>query len=370
MKLRKLFSNLFFSLFVAQILSPYIYGITIYLEVLIAFVDPYYRKWLLGHRRKLPLVLLLVSVPVFFLKIIVSLKLICLVLSITYLLYTYQVNLFYLQRFFTISIIVAVAQFCLFYTFPSLSIILGPENISEMIWGEYSTPTFTNFYAVFGGIIRVCGLSREAGFFASMLICVIILCYMEYKKYNIKISKWYFAMLCLAFVISFSKMSLLIIPTILCIRYRKMIDKISQLGMIISLFIFFIVIWYHSDFLAKEENVTFTHRFGAYGIILDINDAVRLLFGSSELSTHDFNCLYAKKYMDVLEGYTSFAGMGGYIISNGLLLTSILFVMLCNTGVSTTGILLLFLLTMNVQMDTNQNFVVLAYFIAFKYFHK
>lgn len=370
MKLRKLLPNLFFLLFIAQILSPYINGITVYLEVLIALVDPYYRKWLLRHNRKLPLILLLIGVPIIFLKIVISVKLICLTISITYLMYAYQAKLFYLHRFFTVSIIIAIAQFCLFYTFPGLSTILGPTNISEMIWGEYSTPTLTNFYAVFGSIIRVSGLSREAGFFASMLICVIILCYMEYKKYNIKISKLYFVMLCVAYVISFSKMSFLIIPAILCIKCRKIIDKIPKFATVISLLIFFIVIWYHSDFLAKEENVTFTHRFGAYGVMPDINDVVNLLFGSPELSSHDFDYLYAKKYINILEGYPSFAGMGGYIISNGLLLTGILLIILCNTGISSTGILLLFLLTMNVQMDTNQNFVVLAYFIAFKFFYK
>lgn len=49
-------------------------------------------------------------------------------------------------------------------------------------------------------------------------------------------------------------------------------------------------------------------------------------------------------------------------------MTILLIVLLINFQISATGVVLLLFLTLNVQIDTNQNFVTLAYFIVFMYF--
>lgn len=290
-------------------------------------------------------------------------------ISVSYLFYAADSKVFYLKRYFIVSIIVAILQFCLFYISPDLSLALGPSNIAKTLWGEYATQTYTNFFEVNIGIIRVSGLSREAGFFASLLICVIFLFYMNYRLYGMKISKFFFTLLCIAFVISFSKMSLMIVPVYLCVRYRKAIDRVPHFFVVLSVLLLFIALWYHSDFLAIETNTTFTHRFGAYGILPDIKDVSHLLLGNPHLSPQDYYDLYARRYMNIINQFDAFAGMGGYILSNGLLLTAMLLIVLCNTGLSSTGLLLLLILTVNVSLDSNQNFVALAYYISFKYFY-
>lgn len=41
---------------------------------------------------------------------------------------------------------------------------------------------------------------------------------------------------------------------------------------------------------------------------------------------------------------------------------------LCFYGVTTVGVLLLLILSINVSLDTNQKFIVITYFIVFRYY--
>ena len=364
---RVIIPNLFFFFFVAQIFSPYIFGVTLYLEVVIALLDANFFIWLLRGKKK-PLFAILLILPILFMRPSISIKLLCLIISVSYLKYSYLNNCFLLKQYFLLSIFVAIAQFALYYTIPELSIVLGPQNISEYIWGEYATITNTNFYEAITGIIRVSGLSREAGFFASLLNCVVLYYYLECRTVGIKLSWAYKFFLFLAYIISFSKMSLLLFPMLIIISLRKQINTIP-VYVILSLFYFIqLVVWYHSQFLLTDGNETFTHRFGAYGILPDYNNIIDLIFGVKEVTYHQFTGTYAKQYFEIIEGLGPFGGMGAYIVYNGIVLTVLLFALLIHTGISSTGLLLLLLLTINVQLDTNQNFVVLAYFIVFKYF--
>ena len=367
----KIYSNLFFFFFIAQIFSPYVAGITIYLELIFALLDPFYRKWVISQKFDRKIYLALFLIPLFFLRPTISIKLLSLAISVSYLTYAYNNDNFYLNRYVCLSIFIAIAQFVLFYYVPEASTVLGPTSIATYIWGDYATPTFTNFYEVLGDFIRVSGLSREAGFFASLILGVIVLCYMEWSIEDKKIPKKFICLLIVAYLISLSKMSLLIVPIFLIIWLRKTINAYPAIVVILMFFVFLISLWYHSDYLADPEHETFTHRFGAYGIMMDIDNPIDLLFGKKEMDPSDFNGDYARSYtgiIDYLGG--SFAGMGGYVLTNGIIMTLFLLIILINMNISTTGILLLLVMTMNVQMDTNQNFVSLTYFISLNYFRK
>ena len=359
--------NLFFFFFVAQIFSPYIFGVTLYLEVLIALLDVNFCKWLMMGKQKRLCVILLI-LPLFFLRPVISIKFLTLIISVAYLNYSYKNGFFLLKRYFLLSIFVALVQFVLYYFIPELSIALGPQNISEYIWGDYATPTYTNFFEAISGIIRVCGLSREAGFFASLLNCIILYHYLEDKSKGFKLSRTYRFLLLVAYVISFSKMSLLIIAMLIIIAMTKRINNISPYVILFLFYFTQLIVWYHSQFLLQDGNTTFTHRFGAYGILLDYNNVIDLIFGMKDITYHQFDGTYAKQYFEIIDGLGPFGGMGAYVIYNGIILTTLLFIVLINTGISSTGLLLLMLLTINVQLDTNQNFVVLAYFITLNYF--
>ena len=368
--IRKIYSNLFFFFFVAQIFSPYVAGVTIYLELIFALLDPYYRKWVISQKFDRRIYLALFLIPLFFLRPTISIKLLSLAISVSYLFYAYNNGCFYLKRYVCLSIYIAIAQFILFYYVPEASTVLGPTSIANYIWGEYATPTYTNFYEVLIGFIRVCGLSREAGFFASLILGVIVLCYMEWSIDGMAISKTFISLLIVAYIISFSKMSLLIVPIFSIIWLRRTINVYPAIVVILVFFVLLISLWYHSDYLTDQENMTFTHRFGAYGIIMDINNPINLLFGYKELDASNFSSNYANSYIEIIEGFDFFAGMGGYILTNGVIMTVLLLIILINLNISTTGILLLLVMTMNVQMDTNQNFVSLTYFVVLKYFKK
>lgn len=368
--IRTVYSNLFFFFFVAQIFSPFVAGVTIYLELIFALLDPYYRKWVISQDFDRKLYLVLFLIPLFFLRPAISIKLLSLAISVSYLTYAYNNGCFYLKRYACLSIFIAIAQFILFYFVPEASTVLGPTSIATYIWGDYATPTFTNFYEVLGDFIRVSGLSREAGFFASFILGVIVLCYMEWHIEDKPISKKFICLLIVAYLVSLSKMSLLIVPIFLIIWSKKTINAYPAIVVILVFFVFLISLWYHSDYLVDPEHETFTHRFGAYGIIMDINNFIDFLFGNKELDASNFSGDYASRYISVIEAFDVFAGMGGYILANGIIMTALLLIILINMNISTTGILLLLVMTMNVQMDTNQNFVSLAYFIAIKFFAK
>lgn len=340
---------------------------TIYLEIIVALLNPLFWKWVFSGRRDYSLYVLILLVPILFLKITISIKLLSLMISVAYLFYTYRIRQFYLFRYLVLSIIVAIAQFILFYIRPELSIMIGPNNITNMIWGEYATKTYTNFYEVMIGIIRVSGLSREAGFFASLLLCSILFYYLDKRKREY--FRWLPLLFGLGYVVSFSKMSLLLIPVFIIIKVKKWINIIHPIVAICIFFTIMMTFWYHSNYLAKEENMTFTHRFGAYGILPDLHDPSIFLLGTSDLKPADYdNSKIAGKYIQIVSDFKFFAGMGGFVITNGLVMTILLIVLLINFQISATGVVLLLFLTLNVQIDTNQNFVTLAYFIVFMYF--
>ena len=91
----------------------------------------------------------------------------------------------------------------------------------------------------------------------------------------------------------------------------------------------------------------------------------QLFFGEDELDKIDGLSAINEFY-----GENLFAGVGGWIIDNGLLLFLAFVAILYLLEFKSTGVLLLLLLTINVQPDTNQNFVVYAWFLCMQYFRK
>lgn len=358
--------NLFFLFFVAQILSPAIGGKSIYLEVIIAFMDFNFHKWFIKVRKPVDILMLMV-LSLALLNFILCFKILCTVITVAYLFYAYQNNLFYLKRYFLLSIFFAIAQFIFMYIAPDIAVSIGPTSISQTLWGKYSTATYTNFYAVMTDFVRVSGLSREAGFFASLLCCITILTMMEYRSQKTSVSKTWILLLAIAFFLSFSKISLVIIVCILIVIFSKQINKLPPLWGVFVFFVFMVFFWYHSPFLLDESNLSFIHRFGSYAIFADISDIKTLLLGSNSIDQSMFDGMYSIRFWRITS-FDFFAGLAGAIFQYGLLINIFLFLLLYKMKISTTGMLLMLFLTLNVDMFTNQNFVSLAYFIAFKYF--
>jgi len=369
--MEKLLSHLFFFFFSFQIFSPSINDRTIYLELFVAVLNPYYWKWV---SRKLNADMFLticafVLLPIVFMNIVISVKILLSAILVGFLFYSWQRKIFYVKFYISISVLFAIAQFITYYTNPTLSHELGPTNLATMVWGDYATATFTNFYSINGYIPRVSGLSREAGFLASYLIAYIMLLYIEVKRNGLFISKKVKFFLCAGFIVSLSKMSLIIVPLILLekinLQFRRIVHPLFALTVF---FVCMLILWHHNYYIADEINTTFFHRFGAYALIPDVADVKTILFGEPNLHNIDFVSSYASKVRLLMLNYDEFAGLGGTVLSCGILLTLFVFLLLIYIGVSSTGIIQLLLLTLATSIFTNQNFVILAYFIVFKYY--
>lgn len=362
--LERIGSHLFFTLFVAQILSPYIWGVTIYLEVILALLNPFFLGWVAKKQfdsRAYWLLFGILGVGVFA-GVAVAVKFVVVVLSVMFLHYAYERRIFYLGWYLGASILVAVVQFASLILEPTIARTIGPSNIAQSIWGAYATPTFTNFYAVFL-VDRVSGLSREAGFLASLVVGAILLVYLEAKRFGHAVSGVYKAVLFAGWILSLSKMSFILLPVLMLEKVSKLINLVPRFLAVVFFVALFMVFWnFNSEYLLNPTNDSFLHRFGAYMALQSI-DSEQLFLGVHSLE--DVDSIYASL---LSLGFDSFTGFAGFVFHYGILAVTVFFVALIFSGVSTTGLLILLLLTVNVELDTNQNFVILAYFIAFKFY--
>lgn len=363
-RMEHIYSNLFFLFFTAQILSPYILGRTIYLEVIIAILNPYFWKWVYKKNNiyKINIKYIFVVLGLILIAILghidTSIKILVIFFCVIHLFYLYDKNLWKLNRYLIISILIGIVQFSLTFIDPIMAGMIGPSAISTLIWGDLATPTYTNFFTVFY-FPRVSGLSREAGFFASYIMVTIFFLYIERKKYSKKIHLLYF----IGYVISFSKMSVVIIGAFFVDFLKKIINNIPMgLGVLLFIMVASIFVELNKDFILNDDNISFFHRFSGYLSLynLDVQD---ILFGVEVEKIGDY---FSK--INVVENMGGFAGLSGWIIENGAIVAGIFFIMLYMLGINMTGIYILLLFTLNVSVDSNQNFVVLTYFIIFKYY--
>lgn len=360
------YAHLFFLFFVVQILSPSIGEKTIYLEYVVAVLNPFFWMWVkTNHFSRNTLFALLCLAGIACLGHAgTTVKLFVNLFGVVYLSYLWQRHLWRLEIYLTISVLFAVAQISLLPIDPVLAMSIGPGAISQMVWGPYGTATYTNFYAIFDwGLPHVSGLSREAGFMASLIVASFWLFYLRRKHHVRKEPKKRILMYLAGYITSFSKMSFAVFGVWLVHQFRRWIDRIPSIAIICAWLFVFVGYWYtHQEPLLTQEGVTFLSRFGAYASMLGL-DVRDFFFGIADLNKIDAATALAEYY-----GENGFAGFGGWIISNGILAILLWFFALKFFGVTSTGFLMILMLTINVQPDTNQNFVVLAYYIVFQYY--
>lgn len=363
-RIEKIFAFLFCLFFIMQIFSPSINERTLYIEWGIMLVNPFFWQWLLPLRltyRGMVIVLLLLFIimlghPTTAVKIFLNLY------TAMSLMYIWQQKLWYINGFILISIFVALLQLITMSIDIELARNIGPQKISSFIWGAYATQTNTNLYDAMGlGIPRAAGLSREAGFLASLLVVIFTHRVIDIK--SIKINKFTKIMYVLGYIASFSKMSLVLIPAYMIIKLRNYIDKIYANFWLTIFLVLMLFYWHsHTEFLNEAANLTFLSRFGAYDTIWYL-DFMQLMLGEGDLSKIGGISAINEYY-----GENLYAGLGGWIVSNGLLALLSLMVILWALNINGTGVVLLMFLTINVQPDTNQNFAAYAWFLCLHYF--
>ena len=362
-KKEKIIAFLFSVFFVAQILSPSINEKTIYLEVILMIINPYFWRWIMPikitfNKVCILILLLIISVlgyPMTALKISIN------IFSATALMYLWERKIWFIEYIVYVSIFVALLQLSLMAIDFELAMMLGPNNISKSIWGSFATQTYTNFYDALGiGIPRASGLSREAGFLASLLVAVI-----THKIIIGSNSKFANLMYLIGYVVSFSKMSLVLFFSWLITKINKYVNKIHFVLWLAIFLLLMLMFWHGSDdFLNDGLNITYLSRFGAYDSLWYM-DIKQLLLGEDDLSKVGGISAINEYY-----GENLYAGLGGWIISNGLLVLLLFCGILWMLEINSSGIILMLLLTINVQLDTNQNFVVYTWFLCIQYFRK
>lgn len=360
----KIWAALFFLFFTAQILSPMINGRTIYMEIIIALLNPYFLYWILKNFRfERRYVYVIFSIGFFCIcgHVESGIKFALILFEVVCLFYLSSKKLWYVKFFFVISFIFLVTQQIFLVVSPEIAILIGPHNIASSVWGNYATATFTNFYAIFEfGLPRTSGLSREAGFFASFLAVILLSEYYDKKEENKKIGIASKFMYILAYIASFSKVSLCLIIQIMALKFNKIFSYIP-FGFIVILYFFVFSLFsnLNTGFLLDTSNVTFLHRFGGYVSMLNL-DVWDILFGIEISKIQDI-------YSMPVSWFKDFAGLAGFIIKNGIISVCVFFIMLYMLRINSLGIFMLLFTTITTSPDTMQNFIVLQYYMLLKY---
>ncbi|WP_062516228.1 hypothetical protein [Demequina gelatinilytica] len=355
-------SHLFFFLFVAQIFSPLFGGVTLYLEVVVAVLHPRFVRWVWNLKpAPYPLAITVVTAAVLSVHSLSNLvKVAALIISVLYLVFAHRSGLFHLYRWITVSVALAVVQWTLVTIGTAgsreLARTLGPKALSEAVWGEHATQTFTNFYAVIGDSVRVSGLSREGGFFASLLVGTLMVIYLDPRsRYRTR----HALTAGLGIMLSLSKTTFVLPGLYLLVRARRLINHIPS-GLAVLAFFAVSAGWAvtNESTLVEQGNRSFLHRFGAYTVVSQM-DPGQLLWGEGSISAYSGDVATTAGVR-----FEEFAGTGGFLLAHGIVGVALWLLAVHALGGSTTSVVYILGATVAVSPTTNQNFVVLAYFAA------
>ena len=358
----KVISMLFYMFFTCVVFNPQISGVTIYLYVMLPMLDPGYISYLSATFRRwavplgLTVLICLLSSPM------AAAKVLSVAICVGYLAYTFTKRIDYLHLWMAINILFGVAQFIAYYVDYNLSVQLGPNAVSQMLWGASATQTNTNFYEILF-FARVCGFSREAGFFASLLVASLVLYLMQDRPK----SKAMLALYCLGLVISFSKSSLVLVIFLLFYYMRRQLRAIHPLVSIIGFTaISMAIALYMSqhDFFGSE---TFAHRFAGYPFMLDARFADIIKGVTSGQLSADYNYLpYIHMNADLYEmSDVTFSSIPGLVADMGLIAALAMIGVLAFTASDGFVVLLFLLITATVSITMVTSFVPLAYLICY-----
>ncbi|KVU38849.1 hypothetical protein WK68_14795 [Burkholderia ubonensis] len=357
----KTISMLFYLFFTCVIFNPQVSGVTIYLYTILPFLDPGFSAFLISTSRRwivpmgIAITVCLLSSPM------AAAKIVSIAVCVGYLMYTIARRIEYLHLWMTINVLFGIAQFILYYADYGLSVQLGPDEVSKMLWGDAATQTNANYYAILY-FARVSGFSREAGFFASLLSASFVL-YLYQGGRN----RWMLMLYCLGLFVSLSKASfvLLIFAFLYCVR--RQLRTVHPLASLIAFFTIMMVIALYMnqhDFFGSE---TFAHRLAGYPFLLDahFSDLARGIT-SRQLNGEYGYLPYVSMNRDLyFIGDGTFTSIPGLFADLGLISALVLLGVFAFTASDGFVILLCLLITATVGMTTVTSFVPIAYLISY-----
>jgi hypothetical protein len=368
---QKIISNLFYLFFTSPILSPYFMGKTIYIYILFPFLDIGFYKYL--YKKKYNANKLMILTFLFFWYSITYpfyvVRILFIIINLLYIFYSYDNKLFFLFRWVNFNILIALLQLVTFFIDPQIAFSIGPDAIAEKLWGNYSTETWSNFSSIFGlPFPRFSGLSRESGFFASLVAVSLFLYIMDR---NIKTKRQYIILI-LGVLLSLSKVTIALPLLYILMKFKKITELINPIIGTIFLIIIMSLFFKSIGFELIKDKETYVHRFFSYPLVLDVDNAKFILLGKNfaekdyvdDKYYKTFQHLFPPLFMDRNQGIAAIWVKSGFI---GFFLYLLL---LFRLRLSFHSNLILILLTATVDPFTVTSFVVLIYFVIFKFTKK
>lgn len=355
----RLVSMLFYMLFTCVVLNPQVGGFTIYLYIFVPFLDPDFSRFAMDTARKWSGPLLVAVAAGAIGSPSMAMRIVSIAICIGYLMYTYERRIAYLQPWIVFNVAFAIVQFTTYYVDRPLSYQLGPTAISEMVWGPYATLTYTNFFEVFY-FSRVSGLSREAGFFSSLLVASFII-YLYTEKPTWKMVAIY----AIGFFISFSKSTAALGIVALLYPFRHSLRRVHPL---VVLVLFSAAMCGFSLYLAAHnffESDTFGHRFSGYAFLFDarIEDLIKGI-DQHEVVRRYGDLPYIRLVRTDID-LAGFAGLADNVTEMGLFPALLVLAVLAFTISDGFSMMILLLLTSTLALSSVTSFIPIAYLIAY-----
>lgn len=355
-------SMLFYMFFTCVIFNPQVKGVTIYLYVMLPLLDPGFASFALATVRRWALPLTIAVAACLISSPMAAARVVSIAICVGYLMYTYARKIDYLHLWMGINVLFAIVQFITYYADYSLAVQLGPDEVSKMLWGDSATQTNTNFYEILY-FARVCGFSREAGFFSSLLAASFVLYLMQREK----TSKFMMTLYWIGLFISLSKASAVL--GIFAVLYfaRRSLRSIHPL---VAIGIFTCVMGAMGLYMRAHGFFgvpTFAHRMGGYPFLLDARFSDLIKGVSTQQLLNDYGYLpYVHMNREVYYvNEVTFASIPGLIIDMGLIPALILLGVLGFTASDGFVMLMTLLITATLGPTMVTSFVPLAYLICY-----
>ncbi|MBF7692804.1 hypothetical protein [Acinetobacter pollinis] len=304
------------------------------------------------------------SVCIFKLDFSSAFKILALFLGVSYLCIMDKEIYPKLKIAFYISCLFCLVQFIFYWFNPAFSSSIAGSNLSTIIWGEkFATPGFVNQYEVLF-LPRMGGLSREAGFFASLVIIMALIIYSR-EKTTLKEKILHSS----AYIFSLSKVSFTNLLIIFLFPLRKVINKVPVAISIIALSLSFIFLSNYinmSDNHFALANESVAHRLSSSYLIPRMKE-LDFIFGCIDIE----NCEYivnSNLISDLaINKLYALTGLNGIFVNFGLIGFILLVFSFWWLGLKSFDVVVLTLISATVGIYTIDNFVILTYYFLFTY---
>jgi hypothetical protein len=363
----RIFPHLFFLFLTSPVLSPEISGVSVYLFAVVPLLDPGFLRYLRHARfRKRYIVagVLLSGLSVPYGSVLFLTKIATILLVVSYLHYTWKFHSFLLYHYIALNVGIAAVQWGGdFFLGRNL---LFPADVGNFLYGPYALATGGTGIEGYLLESRFSGLSREPGFFSSLLIASLILLSEDERV------SWRKALIgihLLGIVLCLSKISLvfflIFVPAWLL---RGVIDRIPPAATAAAVLVIMVLAtrYVYDLYGPGLLTETISHRTIGYALLRELNWK-DFLFGvgyrniasrASEIPLIYQSIWFEKMPSAITEG----SGLASIAVNAGILYLAFLLLLTQYLGVRSYELLLFLAFTINENPLASSSFVLVGIF--------